>query len=90
MEVDYFRDLLVPVIGGLGIFMLGLELMSNGIQRFAVNRLRDLLGKIAGTPVKGVIAGTFITGILQSSTAMTVMVVGLVNSGFSDCARRSA
>ncbi len=81
MEVDYFRDLLVPVIGGLGIFMLGLELMSNGIQSFAVNRLRDLLGKIAGTPVKGVIAGTFITGILQSSTAMTVMVVGLVNSG---------
>jgi hypothetical protein len=81
MEVDYFRDLLVPVIGGLGIFMLGLELMSNGIQSFAVNRLRDLLGKIAGTPVKGVIAGTFLTGILQSSTAMTVMVVGLVNSG---------
>ncbi|WP_309085380.1 Na/Pi symporter [Chelativorans sp.] len=81
MQVDYFRDIIVPVIGGLGIFLLGLEFMSNGIQALAVNRMRSLLGKVAGTPVKGVLAGTFITGILQSSTAMTVMVVGLVNAG---------
>ena len=66
MEVDYFREIVVPVIGGLGIFMLGLEFMSNGIQALAVNRMRDMLGKFAGTPVKGVLAGTFITGILQS------------------------
>lgn len=81
MEVDYFREIIVPVIGGLGIFLLGLEFMSNGIQALAVNRMRELLGKFAGTPVKGVLAGTFITGVLQSSTAMTVMIVGLVNAG---------
>jgi phosphate:Na+ symporter len=81
MQVDYFRDILVPVVGGLGIFMLGLEFMSNGIQNLAVNRMRALLARIAGTPIKGVIAGTVITGVIQSSTAMTVMVVGLVNSG---------
>jgi phosphate:Na+ symporter len=81
MQVDYFKDILVPVIGGLGIFMLGLEFMSNGIQNLAVSRMRALLAKIAGTPVKGVVAGTIITGVIQSSTAMTVMVVGLVNSG---------
>jgi phosphate:Na+ symporter len=81
MQVDYFRDILVPVVGGLGIFMLGLEFMSNGIQNLAVNRMRALLARIAGTPIKGVIAGTLITGVIQSSTAMTVMVVGLVNSG---------
>jgi phosphate:Na+ symporter len=81
MQVDYFKDMLVPVIGGLGIFMLGLEFMSNGIQNLAVNKMRALLARIAGTPAKGVLAGTFITGIIQSSTAMTVMVVGLVNSG---------
>jgi phosphate:Na+ symporter len=81
MQVDYFKDLLVPVIGGLGIFMLGLEFMSNGIQNLAVSRMRALLARIAGTPIKGVFAGTFITGVIQSSTAMTVMVVGLVNSG---------
>ncbi|MBR0642273.1 Na/Pi cotransporter family protein [Plastoroseomonas hellenica] len=81
MQVDLFTQVLVPVIGGLGIFMLGLEFMSNGIQALAVNRMRDLLGRFAGTPVKGVLAGTLITGIIQSSTAMSVMVVGMVNAG---------
>src|SRR5688572_31184777 len=81
MQVDYFKDMLVPVVGGLGIFMLGLEFMSNGIQNLAVNKMRALLARVAGTPAKGVLAGTFITGIIQSSTAMTVMVVGLVNAG---------
>ncbi|MBR0649342.1 Na/Pi cotransporter family protein [Roseomonas terrae] len=81
MQVDIFTQVIVPVVGGLGIFMLGLEFMSNGIQALAVARMRDLLAKFAGTPIKGVIAGTFITGIIQSSTAMTVMTVGLVNAG---------
>ena len=81
MQADIFKDILVPVIGGLGIFMLGLEFMSNGIQALSVNKMRALLAKLAGTPIKGVMAGTAITGIIQSSTAMTVMVVGLVNAG---------
>jgi phosphate:Na+ symporter len=81
MQVDIFTQILVPVIGGLGIFMLGLEFMSEGIQKLAVNKMRDLLGRFAGTPIKGVLAGTFITGIIQSSTAMSVMVVGMVNAG---------
>lgn len=81
MQVDIFTHVIVPVVGGLGIFMLGLEFMSNGIQNLAVNKMRALLAKIAGTPIKGVMAGTFITGVIQSSTAMTVMVVGLVNAG---------
>ncbi|MFP5517100.1 MAG: Na/Pi cotransporter family protein [Alphaproteobacteria bacterium] len=81
MQVDVFTQIIVPVLGGLGIFMLGLEFMSNGIQAVAVNRMRALLATFAGTPVKGVLAGTFITGIIQSSTAMTVMTVGLVNAG---------
>jgi phosphate:Na+ symporter len=81
MDVDIFRETIVPVIGGLGIFMLGLDFMANGIQALSVNRMREMLAKYAGTPVKGVLAGTLITGIIQSSTAMTVMVVGLVNAG---------
>ncbi|MGL4242326.1 MAG: Na/Pi cotransporter family protein [Beijerinckiaceae bacterium] len=81
MQIDIFKDVLVPVIGGLGIFMLGLEFMSNGIQALSVNKMRAFLAKAAGTPIKGVLAGTFITGVIQSSTAMTVMVVGLVNAG---------
>lgn len=81
MEINIFKDILVPVIGGLGIFMLGLEFMANGIQALSVNKMRSFLAKAAGTPIKGVLAGTLITGVIQSSTAMTVMVVGLVNAG---------
>jgi phosphate:Na+ symporter len=61
--------------------VLGLESMSDGINHLAANRMREMLAKIAGTPVKGLFAGTLITGVVQSSTAMTVMVVGLVNAG---------
>jgi phosphate:Na+ symporter len=81
LDIDIFKELLVPVIGGLGIFMLGLEFMSDGINNLAANRMRAWLAKLAGTPTKGLAAGTMITGVLQSSTAMTVMVVGLVNAG---------
>ena len=81
MQVDIFTQVIVPVIGGLGIFMLGLEFMSDGIQNLAVQRMRVILARVAGTPIKGLISGTLITGVLQSSTAMTVMVVGLVNAG---------
>ncbi|WP_394276305.1 Na/Pi cotransporter family protein [Luteococcus sp.] len=81
MEVDIFKEILVPVVGGLGIFLLGLEFMDTGIQALSVNKMRAWLAKIAGTPVKGVMAGTVITGVIQSSTAMTVMTVGLVNAG---------
>jgi phosphate:Na+ symporter len=81
MEADVFKDIIVPVIGGLGIFMLGLEFMSNGIQSLAVNKMRAMLAKVAGTSITGLAAGTLITGVIQSSTAMTVMVVGLVNAG---------
>ncbi|WP_066902994.1 Na/Pi cotransporter family protein [Millisia brevis] len=81
MDVDVFKDILVPVIGGLGIFLLGLEFMDRGIQALSVNKMRQWLAKMAGSPAKGVMAGTIITGIIQSSTAMTVMTVGLVNAG---------
>ena len=53
MQVDYFKDILVPVIGGLGIFMLGLEFMSNGIQNLAVNRMRALLAQDRGHADQG-------------------------------------
>ena len=81
MDIDLFKDVIVPVVGGLGIFLLGLEFMEKGIQALSADRLRTMLGKMAGTPLRGVVAGTVITGVIQSSTAMTVMTVGLVNAG---------
>lgn len=81
MDADVFKDIIVPVIGGLGIFMLGLEFMERGIQALSANKMKELMTKMAGSPAKGVLAGTVITGVIQSSTAMTVMTVGLVNAG---------
>lgn len=80
-DIDIFKVIIAPVFGGLGIFLLGLEFMANGIQALSANRLRAWLAQTAGTPIRGVLAGTIITGIIQSSTAMTVMTVGLVNAG---------
>ena len=81
MELDLFKDVIVPVIGGLGIFMLGLEFMSDGIHNLAATKLRERLAKVTGKPFQALMAGTLVTGVLQSSTAMTVMIVGLVNAG---------
>ncbi|MEI6801404.1 MAG: Na/Pi symporter, partial [Pseudomonadota bacterium] len=80
MGVDYFNEIIAPVIGGLGIFLLGLEFMASGIQALSVNKMRQWLAKMAGTPLKGLLAGALITGVIQSSTAMSVMTVGLVNA----------
>lgn len=81
MEIDIFMEVIVPVVGGLGVFLLGLEFMENGIHALSANRMKEWMAKMAGSPGKGVVAGTVITGIIQSSTAMTVMTVGLVNAG---------
>lgn len=69
MEIDVFKEIIVPVVGGLGLFLLGLEFMANGIQALSVNKMRAFLARAAGTPIKGVMAGTIITGIIQSSTS---------------------
>lgn len=57
MNADIFKDIIVPVIGGLGLFLLGLEFMDKGIQALSVNRMRELLGKMAGTPPRGLSPG---------------------------------
>lgn len=72
MPADSFRNLLVPVVVGLGVFMLGLAFMSSGIQSLVVNKKRALLAKYAGTLIKGHFAGTLIIGVPQSSTVMVV------------------
>jgi len=81
MDVDIFKEIIAPVVGGLGVFLLGLEFMENGIHALSANKMKAWMAKMAGSPGKGVVAGTVITGIIQSSTAMTVMTVGLVNAG---------
>ena len=72
---------LLQLAGALGVFLLGMKIMSEGLQKVAGSRLKELLGRITGNRVKGVVTGIVITLVVQSSTATTVMVVGFVSAG---------
>ena len=71
---------LLTLLGALGMFLYGMNMMSSGLQKAAGNRLRKLLGAMTSSPFKGVLTGLTITSIIQSSSATTVMVVGFVNA----------
>lgn len=69
------------MIGALGVFLYGMKIMSEGIQKVAGEKLRSILGAMTKNRVMGVLTGFFITSIIQSSSATTVMVVSFVNAG---------
>ena len=69
------------LLGALGMFLYGMNLMSSGLQKTAGDRLRGLLSAMTSNPFKGVLTGLGITSVIQSSSATTVMVVSFVNAG---------
>ena len=69
------------LLGALGMFLYGMNLMSSGLQKAAGERLRRFLSAMTSNPFKGVMTGLGITTIIQSSSATTVMVVSFVNAG---------
>ncbi|MCL2717480.1 MAG: Na/Pi cotransporter family protein [Lachnospiraceae bacterium] len=77
----YWIEIILPLIGGLALFLYGMTMMSDGLQRAAGNRLRRWLEVLTKNRFFAVIAGTIVTAAVQSSTATTVMVVGFVNAG---------
>jgi phosphate:Na+ symporter len=72
---------LAMLIGGLGLFMLAVGIISDGLRLLAGRALRNILGKWTDTPFRGLISGLAITGLVQSSSAVTVATIGFVNSG---------
>ena len=74
-------QILLTTFGGLGLFLFGMHLMSDALQRIAGSGLRRILERLTTNRVVAVLAGTAITAIIQSSSATTVMTVGLVNAG---------
>src|SRR5699024_6448684 len=76
------QTVLFEFIGGLGIFLLGIKYMGDGLQQSAGDRLRDILDKFTSNPFLGVLAGIIVTILIQSSSGTTVLTVGLVNAGF--------
>lgn len=82
MGWDSISEIIFKVVGGLGIFLLGMKYMSEGMQAVAGSRMRKLVSAVTDNRFMACIIGTMITGIVQSSSVTTVMVVGFVNSGF--------
>ena len=70
----------LTMIGGLCLFLFGMNIMGDGLERRAGNSLKALLGKLTDSKIKGFLTGLGVTAVIQSSSATTVMVVGFVNS----------
>lgn len=71
----------LALLGGLALFLSGMQMMSTGLEAAAGNRMKSILEKLTSNRIKGVLVGAAITAVIQSSSATTVMVVGFVNSG---------
>lgn len=72
---------LLGLLGGVALFLFGMSLMGDGLKKVAGSKLEVLLYRLSGTPIRGLLLGTGVTAVIQSSSATSVMVVGFVNSG---------
>ena len=70
-----------PLIGGVGLFFFGMQMMSEGLKKIAGDRLKNILHMVTKLPIIGMLVGVTVTCLIQSSSATTVMVVGFVNAG---------
>ena len=69
------------LLGGLAFFLYGMHIMSDSLEKIAGGKLEKILKTITSNPLKGLLLGLGVTAVIQSSSAVTVMLVGLVNSG---------
>ncbi|MDX9692459.1 MAG: Na/Pi cotransporter family protein [Acholeplasmataceae bacterium] len=79
-DIDW-KITIFEIIGGLGIFLFGINLMSDALKKLAGSKLKLFLEKTTNTPFKGILVGILLTAIIQSSSATTALVVGLVRAG---------
>ena len=76
-----FRDMIFGTIGGLGLFLFGMDIIADALNRTAGRKLKNFLGALTKNSIIAVLVGTFVTCLIQSSSATTVMVIGFVNAG---------
>ena len=72
---------IISLLGGVAMFLFGMSVMGDSLKKVAGSKMEMVLYKLAGNPVKGILLGTGVTAVIQSSSATSVMVVGFVNSG---------
>ena len=78
---------ILSLLSGVALFLYGMSVMGDSLKKVAGNKLELILYKLTSTPLKGILLGTAVTAIIQSSSATTVMVVGFVNSGMMKVAQ---
>ena len=78
---------IVSLLGGVAMFLFGMSVMGDGLKRVAGNKLEVILWRLSSTPWKGVLLGLGVTAAIQSSGAVTVMVIGFVNVGIMSLAQ---
>ncbi|MBR2878195.1 MAG: Na/Pi symporter, partial [Clostridia bacterium] len=78
--MEYFFSIL-SLIGGLALFLYGMDLMGDGLKKLAGGKLESILARLTSARWKGLLLGLGVTAVIQSSSATTVMLVGFVNSG---------
>jgi len=76
-----YAEILIPFVGGLGMFIYGMQIMAAGLEHAAGNKMKTVLEALTKNKFMGVLLGAAITAVIQSSSATTVMVVGFVNAG---------
>ncbi len=81
LELILNQKLIFGLMGGLGLFLFGMKIMSEGLQKIAGSRMRKILSALTSNRIVGTLVGIAVTAIIQSSSATTVMVVGFVNAG---------
>ncbi len=78
---EIMLDILLPFLGGLGLFLFGMKMLSDNLEKTAGSKLRRMMDIMTSNRFAGVAVGTVFTMAIQSSSATTVMVVGFVNAG---------
>ena len=81
MSIEMDITHITSLLGGIALFLYGMSIMGAGLEKLAGGKMQGVLQKLTSSTIKGVIFGTLITGVIQSSAGTVVICVGLVNSG---------
>ena len=82
-----YSEIIIPFIGGLALFIYGMNIMAQGLQNAAGSKMKSILAALTQNKFMGIALGALVTAIVQSSSATTVMVVGFVNAGLMNLAQ---
>ena len=80
-RMSFYIFKIITLLGGLALFLFGMDIMGNSLEKLAGGRLQTILAKMSSNVPKGFLLGMAVTAVIQSSSATTVMVVSFVNSG---------